>query len=538
VREAKNNSSVDWELVLRRMKSFLVDESQLSKAEKLVERESIWKQLPPDKAIEWAEVAQALGKPELSLRVLEWVLQNNPGFVPALEAKTKLLESLIIRSVSDQGSDKYSDDDSDSLPSSLPVRVPESDDSQVEKVAHSFLKFRKMAHLVANYMNIFRGREDCFARQWVDRDRGTHGYMPVRRPMTEEDVLAHLEGKQTYGIYLLHSDDRVSLGVIDVDVKSDFLKGSISQEDRKRFKSENIYLLRRIPELAQSKGIPCFGEFSGGKGYHFWFSFETPVPAEKVRRVLLPLAKHISGDLTCFKLEVFPKQDRASGKGFGNLVKLPLGIHRVTGKPSFFIHQKDRSLEAQLSWLTQAPRIKAEAIEGAMAVLETSIMVRPSDEDWAKNFPELAVLSSKCIVLGNLISQCRTGRSISLREEKVLFGTIAFLPRGSLLIHYLLKNSPDYNLHLVDYKISRVRGSPLGCKTIHRLLDAGGDFCIFENVDEYSHPLLHLPEWKELKDRVLPISERVENLRDALEFLKRAIITVERFLPNKGSERG
>jgi hypothetical protein len=55
--------------------------------------------------------------------------------------------------------------------------------------------------------------------------------------------------------------------------------------------------------------------------------------------------------LTAFSLEVFPKQDRLSGKGLGNLVKLPLGVHRMSGRRSWFSECADRSVDAQLRWL-------------------------------------------------------------------------------------------------------------------------------------------------------------------------------------------
>lgn len=507
---------IDWDLVIRRLRSFLLDEKELARAERLIEREAIWQKLPPEKAIEWAEIAQAMGKHELSIRILEWILQENPKFMPAWEAKTKLLEVLIAKSFSPSENEEK--------------RLGE--DFQGDGISLPFQELRLQKAYVENYMKIFRGREDCFARQWVDKERGVQGYAPVRRPLSEHDVMDHLKGRHTYGIYLLHLDDTVSLGVIDVDCHGDFLKGKITPEKRKLFKQEHAYLIRRLTEVSRSKGIPCFIEFSGGKGYHFWFSFEEPVPAGTVRKVLIPIAKTLERDLSCFKLEVFPKQDKASGKGFGNLVKLPLGVHRVTGKASFFLHAKDRDVESQLAWLLKAPRIPRSAVESlARDSGYSEALVSPKDEEWAKTYPELAALAGRCNVLGQIIYSCRSKKNISVREERVLLGTISFLRRSHLLIHSLLRNLPDYNPHLVDYKISRIRGSPIGCKTIHRLLGIVGDFCVFDESSGYSHPLLHLPEWKNEADGLVPVSERINNLQDALGFLKMAILAVERFLP-------
>jgi Uncharacterized protein conserved in bacteria len=64
----------------------------------------------------------------------------------------------------------------------------------------------------------------------------------------------------------------------------------------------------------------------------FWFPLDQPVAAVDMRLGLKTLVGELGKDLRCFALEIFPKQDQLTGKGFGNLVKLPLGIHRVTGK--------------------------------------------------------------------------------------------------------------------------------------------------------------------------------------------------------------
>lgn len=518
---------LDWDLLLRRIKAFMLDPAHADKAHNLIERESVWKRLSPEKAVEWARLASAMGKHEVALRVLEWVLYHHPSFVPAWEAKTALLESLIVKAPSDSNS---------------PLQVSHHTDQseeQTDSISESFAQVRLSERRIATFLRIFRGRDDCFARQWVDKKKGEQGYVPVHRPITAEDVLNHLSGRATYGIYLMHPDSTVSVAVIDVDCDSHYRNASsLSSQEKTRFKEEAVYLMRRIPELARSFGVPCFGEFSGAKGYHFWFSFEGPVLAHRVRKALIPLVRQISKDLTCFKCEVFPKQDTLSGKGLGNLVKLPLGIHRVTGKPSFFLGVKDRSLDAQLDWLETIPRISPEALDGAICAVDPTRSLNPKDEEWARGFPELATLAARCQALERLLERCRSGEPLAAREEKVLLGTISFLPRGRLLIHSLLRTSSDYNPHLVDYKLSRVRGTPLGCKTIHRLLDMVCGFCRFEKPSSYSHPLLHLPAWEDGQVESVPVAERVRNLQDAIEMLKTAILAVERFLPGAATRKG
>lgn len=384
------------------------------------------------------------------------------------------------------------------------------------------------------FIELFRGREECFARQWADRKGGTQGYVPVRRPMTTEDVLDHLRGHRTYGIYLLQQDSRVRLGVIDADLVSRFRAGAVAAAEKDLVRRENRYLLSRLAELSAAQGLPCLIEFSGGKGFHFWYLFEGPVAAPLARQALQGLAKRLAPDLSCFSLEVFPKQDQLAGKGLGNLVKLPLGVHRMTGRPSHFLHLSDRSPWEQLKVLDRARLIKIEAlhqVEGGGPKGE--LLVHPRQEQWAKDYPELALLCDRCPALGQIVVSCREARTLSVREEKVLLGSLGFLPRARTLLHHLLQHLPDYNPHLVDYRLSRLRGKPLGCRRIHGLLELTIDQCAFPPGAAYNHPLLHWPDWSEgLADSR---AERPGNLRDALVRLREAMSIVDRMLAPKST---
>ncbi|MBW2072982.1 MAG: hypothetical protein JRI89_17270, partial [Deltaproteobacteria bacterium] len=130
------------------------------------------------------------------------------------------------------------------------------------------------------FMDLFSGREDCFARQWANRAEGKQGYVPVRRPMEEHDVEEHLSGKKTYGIYLLHADSTVKVAVIDVDMSSRFRQGKRTGGDRSLIRRELSYLFSRMNEICQEAGLYPVVEFSGAKGYHFWFFFEQCFPSK------------------------------------------------------------------------------------------------------------------------------------------------------------------------------------------------------------------------------------------------------------------
>lgn len=411
-----------------------------------------------------------------------------------------------------------------------PVQIPEADggDHGEEDIISPFQSLRKEEEQIDLFMRIFRGREDAFARQWVNRQEEKQGYVPVRRPLQPSDIREHLSGHRTFGIYLLDRESRVYTGVIDVDLVGRLRDAKQAGKHQALIRRETLYLHKRIATLAAEAGFCCLAEVSGGKGYHFWFPVREPVPAAAMRAALQGLTCGLGEDVECFSLEIFPKQDRRTGKGFGNLVKLPLGIHRGTGKPSCFVMAADRSRTSQFDLLAGLKPTPAETIlRSAGRYKNAPVVVHPRHAAWAEEYPELAGLESKCTMLAQVIATVRSARTLSMREEKILLSTIGHLPRARLLLHHLFAGLPEYNRALLDYKISRIRGSVLGCKRIHSLLEHGGDLpCTFKEKG-YPHPLRHLAEFTENQEQK---SEKIENLKDALTCLKTAIHQVERFM--------
>jgi hypothetical protein len=548
---AEKSNSPDYGLLLQQLEKRLLTASESTEAVQVLARESIWQALPDEQARQWARLAQIAGMPDLALRVLAKITERNPDCVQAWQDRVELLEtlgrkegpSLTPMSTSGAPEDgsfqvKGIEPGAPAPPQDGPCVAQDDPAPWEEGIATPFSAMRTREEVLERFLALFSGREDCFARQWADRGAGTQGYVPVRRPMSTTDVLDHISGRKTYGIYLLRHDSTVKTAVIDADLVSRLRSGKVTPQDRDLVNREKRYLLTRIPELSREKGLPCLVEFSGGKGFHFWYLFAGPVPAPQARSALQAIARRVAPDFTCFNLEVFPKQDQLAGKGFGNLVKLPLGIHRFSGRPSHFLHVADHSPWVQLEALRKVGLLPGDALSKASDTAERGeLIVHPKLEQWARDYPELAVLGDRCTAIGQIMADCRQSRTLSLREEKILYGTIGFLPRARTLLHHLFQELPEYNPHLVDYRLSRLRGTPLGCKRIHSLLNLVLDRCPLPPGAAYEHPLLHWPDWSEKPAEAR--SERAINLRDALAGLQEAIGIVERFLePDPAGNNG
>ena len=525
-------TKTDYALLIARMKK-IIFKGQINETHyQTLANKNIWANLTPEQALEWARLIQITGKTDLALEALNWINEHYPDFMAAWQEHFHYLIMLEKRDSAIELRAKALLKHPE-LADKLPLSIAQSAENteQENGIEAPFEEEKNKTALLKLYFSLFQGRENCFARQWADKKEKKQGYVPVRRPMTIEDIQEHLKGFKTYGIYLLRSDNTVKLAVIDVDITPEFRqKQKLTAQDKDILRRERNYLLTRIPELSQKAGFKPLIEFSGGKGYHFWYFFREPVPASTARRLLNPIVLQLNKDISVFHLELFPKQDKLQGKGFGNLVKLPLGIHRVSGRQSYFLDQPNKDVWQQLEVLKKVQPVSLQEIENKLPPSgEQNIIIHPKHKEWADKYPELALLSERCAALGQIIATCRQSKEISLRAEKILFGTIGFLKRRKTLLHYLFQHLPEYNPHLVDYKLSRLRGTPLGCKKIHTLLAMNIDYCDFEQNYSYAHPLLHCPQYTPEDNMVR--SEKIDNLTQALEQLKVSIEIVKRFLP-------
>lgn len=212
------------------------------------------------------------------------------------------------------------------------------------------------------YRRLLVHRADVFARQNADGS-----YTPVRRPVTDADLRAHLTGHESFGVYVIrpHDKEHYGNGVVsgiggvigDVVDTVHYVVFDLDTYDADAL----TFLCGQVERLVAPAAFQWWGptaggyekgclilEDSGGKGYHLWLFLSEPIPARQARawtdriRDTYVAAKR-SHDLggavpkAWPPLEIFPKQDTVPAGGFGNLVKLPFGRHAKSGATSFLV---------------------------------------------------------------------------------------------------------------------------------------------------------------------------------------------------------
>lgn len=164
-----------------------------------------------------------------------------------------------------------------------------------------------MTDLAQALASTFRGRADYVA---LGTEYG--GFEPHHCPDGIEPAWLderHLAGVQAMGFYLLTTDNMCLCTCLDFDNK-------LSRPDPEwRAKAEAAYF-----ELVGLGLCPLVEISQSGQSAHVWLFLDGPTEAWIPRAFWKALARKMG---TEFK-EIYPRQDRLTGKGLGNLVRYPL----------------------------------------------------------------------------------------------------------------------------------------------------------------------------------------------------------------------
>ena len=227
---------------------------------------------------------------------------------------------------------------------------------------------------VALFRRVFRGREDVYPVRFVSKKTGKSGYSPecsnkfvdglcdlrttkcsecrnrAYRPLDNEAVLGHLQGRHVIGVYPMLLDETCWFLAVDFD-------GEAWQDD-----------VAAVREACARLRIPAYVERSrSGDGAHVWFFFSVPVAASLARK----LGSHIITEAMSarpglpFKSydRLFPNQDTMPAGGLGNLIALPLQFEPRQRGNSVFIDEDGNKVPSQWGLLAGIQRIDPAKLE-------------------------------------------------------------------------------------------------------------------------------------------------------------------------------
>lgn len=264
---------------------------------------------------------------------------------------------------------------------------------------------------VAEMLLDIYGGNGYHARAIYDEEKQKMYYIKVDEPLSIESLEKHLKGEETLGSYPISSEtETVKYVAWDVD----------SPHDLKSARD----IVHKI--IAHISHLPYTVVFSGNKGYHVYLYLEEPVPAQVAHdiAVLIRDMEDIpaSGNP---HVECYPKQGRLRAHGYGNLLKIPLGLHPMTHNRSIFVDPRN-------GFENGVPLVPEEILKYRVTVQELMALRDDSQTTIDKLAKEVALEWDEgrrhdlCLYLSGYLAQ------IGWSHEQTLD-----------LVHMILKERPD-----------------------------------------------------------------------------------------------
>ena len=242
---------------------------------------------------------------------------------------------------------------------------------------------KSVSNQIQIFRSLFKGREDVFAVRW--EKSGKSGYIPSNfydphryrihkinggtfqnfteksyQRLTDDEINKHLNGYQHIGIYPLLQDNTSWFLVADFD--------------KENWQKEAISFLNACNE----REITAYLERSrSGNGGHVWIFFNQPYPAIRSRKIFISILQQ-SGAFSLYDKSssfdrLFPNQDFLSGKGFGNLIALPLFKTTLEKGNSCFISPESfEPISDQWEFLQNIQRVSTEHLNKLYQVISST----------------------------------------------------------------------------------------------------------------------------------------------------------------------
>jgi len=313
------------------------------------------------------------------------------------------------------------------------------------------------------FQGIFRGRRE-YPRMFTTKE-GKVGYSPAKKgdqylPLDRTALWKHLRGIETIGIYPLLSDETTYF------IAADFDNHAGSHDPLKDIKE--------FFQVCQVQEMPCYIERSrSGKGYHAWVFFQDKVLAWKARLVMFALLKEaqVVGEDTSLNSfdRLFPNQDKLSGKGFGNLIALPLQAEPLTKGNTAFLDMSNGAEPYPDQWkfLETIERIPEAKLDQIIANWKLTRERKPTTGSASTEQPGLEKIINGC----EFIKWCKEYPQDV--KEPLWYGMISNLSRfdgGKEAIHHFSKGHPGYSIDETNRKIEHALQdtSPHTCEYIKK----------------------------------------------------------------------
>ena len=372
-------------------------------------------------------------------------------------------------------------------------------------------------HHLVTFTTLFAGREGVYARHWAS-PTGETGYTPVHEPFTLKVAENHILGNITIGVYPIRMDNTVNFIAFDLDLPKSLIAKAITSESQWKKAMAVVHSVAcRVVDLGAAHDVTIYIEDSGFKGRHCWIFLETPVPAGVARRFGVVLLNQLEGTPQEVNVEVFPKQGTLKPGSLGNLIKLPLGFHKKTGKRGLLIQPDGQPYPSQLDFLEGLSKTSRRSVYALIQRFQKQVPARSEQSaPWEETGGQQAVparlekrteeysldrdgqfqiLIMRCPAIKSIIEKINREASVSRDETAVLIHTVGHLEQGPSAVNQLFQRCGNADPTL--FLKSKLRGNPMSCPKIRaripHITSSVACNCRFDGlVNLYPTPLIHV----------------------------------------------
>lgn len=324
------------------------------------------------------------------------------------------------------------------------------------------------------YLSLFRGREGYFAQQRDD------SYDPVNKQFDEFYLKRHLAGDTTFGIYLLTEQSTCNLVCVDIDILKAELDELEFRDLDTKFERLSEQLYRTLAVLTDLMHIPSSSlllEETGGRGYHIWVLLAAALSGNSA----VAFGDALKSKLD-FEIEFFPKQGTLTEKRkLGNLIKLPLGVHKKYGRRSVFFELSDRApcylgdVQDNLAFLENVlpvdPAVLRDAAGNGDLVQTIHRPAGRGELEVGRAMYEGPVdrLFSGCTAIRQIRDKAAAGQVLSYSEAFHFANTMLSVPDGEGAVYRVIRSAfgDRYDPDLCQSELERIKPlHPTSCRTL------------------------------------------------------------------------
>lgn len=349
---------------------------------------------------------------------------------------------------------------------------------------------------------LFVGREDLFAKEELDGNGGRKVVSDLR-PLTEQIIKDHLQGKITIDTYVQRPNATVRYLVCDVDVcKHVLLRVDRGSDEYRAYLQKALDTASGIKNASAKMGLSAYIEYSGNRGYHVWILFTEWIPT-RYANMLSEIIEGAIGASADISIEFFPNKTRIKAGKYGQAIKLPYGIHGKTGERSYFLDEAGMPL---LEVNKAIDSFAKAALSDIKKIIAANTKVQESAEKKEVDM-DISAFGDLDSLISEVLYKCSLMRYLCLKAVKTnylnhferltilyVFGHLG--TEGKEFVHKVMSFTLNYKFNVTESFIRRMPEKPISCVKLRdqykQLTAEFGCSCNFKrNKNCYPSPVLH-----------------------------------------------